>query len=447
MRRAAVIWMSVVVGALGCTPAPPPQGAIDSDLVRYIATIKIVDNHAHPGRMRLAGMGPDTEYDALPLDGFPVPVPVRMRPESPVWIPVWKSLYGYPYSDSEWAKISAKSVLTAKRHEVMKARGVDFPTWVLDQAGIDIMLANRVAMGPGLVAARFRWVAFVDPLIYPLDTRDEAITPDMKALFPRTAKLLRRYVRESGVSSLPPTLDVYLKTIVTPTLERMRRDSAVAVKFEAAYLRPLDFGASSEAQARATYARYASGGVPDHASYKNLQDYLFRYVAREAGRLGMAVHIHVLAGLGSYYLLAGSEPYNLEPTFNDPELRGTNFVFLHGGWPLTNQTMALLNKPNVYADFSLMDQFMPPTELATVLRTWLSIYPEKVMFGSDAFGGDPDGGLWEDGAWLATSNARRALAIALSGMMADGEIDRPGAERLARMVLRENAIGLYHLGR
>ena len=29
--------------------------------------------------------------------------------------------------------------------------------------------------------------------------------------------------------------------------------------------------------------------------------------------------------------------------------------------------------------------------------------------------------------------------------MADGEIDRPGAERLARMVLRENAMRLYHL--
>jgi predicted TIM-barrel fold metal-dependent hydrolase len=295
------------------------------------------------------------------------------------------------------------------------------------------------------VPTRFRWVAFVDPLIYPLDTRDEAKTPDMKALFPRTAKLLRRYVRESGLTAFPPTLDVYLKTVVTATLERMRHDGAVAVKFEAGYLRPLEFEAASEGKAQATYARYASGGVPDHGSYENLQNYLFRYVAREAGRLGMAVHIHDLAGLGSYYPMEGSEPYELEPTFNDPELRGTNFVLLHGGWPLTNQTMALLNKPNVYADFSLMDQFMPPSELATVLRTWISIYPEKVLFGSDAFGGDPDGGLWEDGAWLATSNARRALAIALSGMMADGDVDRTGAERLARMVLRENAVGLYHL--
>jgi len=33
--------------------------------------------------------------------------------------------------------------------------------------------------------------------------------------------------------------------------------------------------------------------VPPHAQYKALQD-LFRYIAREAGCLGMAVHIHSL---------------------------------------------------------------------------------------------------------------------------------------------------------
>jgi predicted TIM-barrel fold metal-dependent hydrolase len=300
-------------------------------------------------------------------------------------------------------------------------------------------------MGPGLAPPRFRWVAFVDPLMYPLDTRDEAQTPDMQALFPLTAKLFRRYERESGVTTPPATLDEYLRTVVTPTLERMRQGGAVAVKFEAGYLRPLNFGKASAAEARDTYARYARTGVPDRSSYKNLQDYLFHYIAQEAGRLGMAVHIHMIAGFGPYYLVAGSAPYQLEPTFNDPELRRTTFVIIHGGWPLTNQTMALLDKPNVYADISAMDQLIPPAQLAAVLRDWLSTYPEKVLFGSDAFAGNPDGSGWDEGAWVATTNARRALAMALTGMMADGEIDRPAAERLARMALRENAMKLYRL--
>ncbi len=33
-----------------------------------------------------------------------------------------------------------------------------YPAWVLDQIGTEYMLANRVAMGPGLTAAAFPWV-------------------------------------------------------------------------------------------------------------------------------------------------------------------------------------------------------------------------------------------------------------------------------------------------
>jgi len=43
--------------------------------------------------------------------------------------------------------------------------------------------------------------------------------------------------------------------------------------------------------------------------------------------------------------------------------------------------------------------------------------------------------------------ARRALALALTGMMNDGEITRERALEIARMVLRENAMKLYGLGK
>jgi len=65
-----------------------------------------------------------------------------------------------------------------------------------------------------------------------------------------------------------------------------------------------------------------------------------------------------------------------------------------------------------------------------------------MLFGSDAFDGGVEQG-WEHVAWVGTTTARRALAIALTGLMRDGEITR--AEALARMVMRENAIAAYHL--
>jgi predicted TIM-barrel fold metal-dependent hydrolase len=115
---------------------------------------------------------------------------------------------------------------------------------------------------------------------------------------------------------------------------------------------------------------------------------------------------------------------------------------IHGGWPLFAQTESMLSKPNVYTDISMMVLVAEPRELANTLRSWLTAWPEKVLFGTDAFDGGADQG-WEEVAWLGASTARRALALALTGMMRDGEIDRPRAEALARMVLRENAAKLY----
>ena len=125
-------------------------------------------------------------------------------------------------------------------------------------------------------------------------------------------------------------------------------------------------------------------------------------------------------------------------------MRGTNFVIVHGGGIYASHAAALMGKPNVYADISAMAVIYPAAELAAVLRHWLSQYPERVLFGTDAFGASPDAG-WEVAAWIGTNTARRALAIALTGMMRDGELTRARAEEIATMVMRGNAVTLYHL--
>jgi len=307
------------------------------------------------------------------------------------------------------------------------------------------MFANRVAMGRGLSAPRFRWVAFDDALIFPLNNEAaKRFNRDYKAFFPGEERLLKRYLAESKISALPSSLGEYLKLIVTPTLERQKKNGAVAIKFEAAYLRKLDFDDPDEARARAIYTRYVRGGEPPASGYKALQDFLFYYIARECGRLGMAVHIHCIEGAGGYYRQSGSNPLLLETAFNDPTLRKTNFVVIHGGYPFTQEMRSLMSKPNVYADFSAQTFFMYPRELSAILRNWLEFYPGKVLFGTDAFSFGPEVD-WPEVAWLSNTTARQALALALTGMMNDGEISRERALGLARMVLRENAIKLYAL--
>jgi uncharacterized protein len=435
----------IATSALGiAASSAPAQAPVDSALLAYINAIRAIDVHAHPMRPVPAGAPADTEFDALPLDGIPpFPVPHRLSLDDPIWRSAQDALFHAPgaATDSLYRAALRTAVETTRRQH-----GEHLPEWTLDAAGIDVMLANRIAMGTGLASPRFRWVPFADPLMYPLDTRGEAArTPDTRSLYPKEAALLRRYLRDLGIAKLPATLDAYTRTVVRPTLDRWRSGGAVGIKLEAAYLRPLDFDDPDPAAARAVYAQYVAGGVPTHAEYKTLEDYLVRAIARDAGSLGLTIQIHTLETFGGYYRSAGAAPHLLEPLVNDSTLRATKFVVVHGGWPLVGETQALMSKPNVFADISMMDILLSPTQLAGVLRQWVSEWPDKVLFGSDAFDGGPEQG-WEQVAWVGTTTARRALAIALTGMLRDGEIDRARAEELARMVMRQNATAAYDLG-
>ena len=445
IRKATAL--TVIVCVLGALPFIAPrvagQAGVDRDLLSEIMKIKAIDNHAHPVKYVTAGEPADTEFDALPLDAITAfPLPVRLSPTNPEFIRAWRDLYGYKHSDMSEAHV--RELMNAKR-AIVKQNGEATPAWILDQVNIETMFANRVAMGRGLTAPRFRWVSFDDALLFPLSNEaQKRFNQDYKGFYPAEEKLLKRYLGDLKLRTLPVTLDAYLKQVVTPTLELQKRNGAVAIKYEAAYLRKLDFDNPDETKARLTYARYARGGEPPANDYKALQDFLFFYIARECGRLGLAVHIHCIDGAGGFYRQSGSNPLLLETAFNDLSLRKTNFVVVHGGYPYTKEMSALISKPNVYADFSAQTFLTFPRELSEILRNWLETYPDKILFGTDAFSFGPEVD-WGEVAWLSNTSARQALALALTGMINDGEIDRARAMELARLVMHDNAAKLYGL--
>jgi len=397
--------------------ASRPVSGANPQLAAAIARIKAVDNHAHP----VIPNGTDREFDALPVDNMePSSDPIRLRPGNPEIAKAAHALYGQH-----------------SKADVKAREGHNYPAWVLDHIGIEVMLANRVAMGEGIVPPRFRWVSYVDALLFPLDnTALASVNSDRKTFFALEDQLLQRYFKECGFATRPATLDEYLSRVVTPTLERHRQGGAVAVKFEAAYLRSLNFAKVPKADAERAWS--------SNGNYKNLQDYIFHYIASECGRLGMAVHLHTMAGAGSYFQVAGANPLLLESVLNDPSLRKTNIVMVHGGWPFIHEITPLLTKPNAYLDISAQTLLQPPHTVARAIREWLETVPEKVMFGTDAYpySNEMD---WEESAWIANDTGRHALGIALSGMIDDGEITQARAIELATMVLRDNARKLYAL--
>jgi uncharacterized protein len=436
LKQSALVFLLLAAVIAARAQAPDPQ------LLAEINKIKAIDNHSHPPKVVAPGEK-DDDFDALPCDPLEPSEPTTIsRPANPQYLAAWKALYNYPYDDASPEHV--KDLLAAKK-KIMQQQGDNFPNWVLDQLGIESELANRVAMGRGLKPPRFLWVPFDDALMYPLKNSDIATeSPDRAFFFSRETALLRRYLKDLNLDSLPLTLQEYTTKVVTPTLERQKRNGAVAIKFEAAYLRPLDFGPAEPLEVvQRIYKLYVKEGVPARTDYVRLQDFLFHYIAREAGRLGMPVHFHTGGGCGSYFMLSGSNPALLESVLNDPALRKTNFVLVHGGaGAFTKYTSYLMMKPNVYADFSEQTWLISTRALSQVIREWLEWYPEKVLFGTDLYPNTPEIN-WEEIGWQTTTSAREALAIALTGMMEDKEITRERALELAHMALHDNAAKLY----
>src|SRR5579885_1989801 len=301
---------AVAIGFAACVfTSCANRTEIDAGIASAIDQTKAIDNHAHP--MRLTDPGErDTDYDVLPVELMDPSwsIPPRANPNNPDYGRAQQALFGI--------REPAERVAAAKQ-AAMREHGDAYPDWILDRLGIDIMFANRAAMGRGLDPARFKWVPFADPLMYPLNNdRLGARDPDRKNFFSAERNTLDRYLKEAGASTLPARFDDYL-SFVDATLARWKRSGAVAVKFEMAYLRSLAVGNPDRATAAKAYTSYLRSGIPPDAEYKTLQDYIFRYIALECGNLNLAVHIHSLAGAGAYYDNAGANPSNLEPALNE----------------------------------------------------------------------------------------------------------------------------------
>jgi predicted TIM-barrel fold metal-dependent hydrolase len=437
--RPLILVAAVCVPSLARAQAGPPE--VDPEIARIIAAVATIDNHAHPV-LPPPGLTGDRNFDALPVDNMePETDPAAWRPDNLALADAWKALWHF----TEAPPLSAEAIkrLGASREKVRAREGAHYDQWVLDQAHIGTMLANRVSLGPGVEPPRFRWVPYIDALVFPLDnTGLAAANPDRTQFFALEDKLRTQYLQAVSLPAAPPTLDAYLTQVVTPTLERQRGQGAIAEKFEIAYLRGFDFTDPTREEAARVYARWVHRSRPDPADYKLLQDFLFRFIAAECGRLKMAVHLHSMSGGGGYFSIAGANPLLLEPLFNTPRLRATQFIMLHGGWPFVREAGALLQKPNAWLDLSQQSLSFPPHMLAGWLREWLETFPDKVLYATDGYPFTDSLG-WEEAMFIANRNLRQALGLALTGMLRDHEITRDQAAAIARGVLHDNAAKLY----
>src|SRR3954452_20066551 len=438
--RPLVCSTAVLVLCCSCGRDLPDGLKPDSSIYSELNHVSAIDNHGHPAAM-LARGEEDVDADALPPDAITDwALPTPMLADSPYIPEAWRALFDYKRSGTD-SKTQSQELLH-NREALQKSKGEAYPSWVLNKTDTAVMLANRVTMGRGLTSDRFKWVPFVDTFLFPLQNRSyKSRDPEHNAFFSREEALLTRYLQASGNKRLPATLDDYL-TFVSHQLESWKATGAVALKFELAYLRDLKIGNPTRESAERVYAIYSQSSEPTPDEYRILEDFVFRYISGEAGRLSLPVHIHSSLGAGSYFKASNANPLELEDVFDDPALRKTRFVLLHGAWPFAREAAMLILKPNVYLDYSAFYFLTYPAQASKALRLYLEAAPQKVLYGSDASPFGKDIG-WEETAWLGSHNGRLALALALTGMVRDGEITPERAKKVGRMVLHDNAHQMY----
>src|SRR6202045_2836272 len=412
--------------------AGPDVQKIYDKLLPQIDRIPIYDNPS-PAPFPDA---PDMDAQAAPPDESSV---LRLRDSNPEFVAGAKSLFGYPYNDfqPEHAKW-----LIDKKKAAEKDGGTAYWDGILDKLNVEICLANRVALAPYLNPQRFHWVFFVDSFLYPFNNRDQsAKNGDLGVYIPLQERVLQRYEKQEGLSALPGDLAGY-ETFVRQTLADNQKKGGVAMKFEAAYFRSLYFADPPREKAEAIFNKYHSGGVPTEEEYRTFQDYIFRVLIDQAGKLHLPVHFHSAVGIGDYFSLRNGNPLNLENVLRDPRYSNVNFVLIHGGYPYTLDMIWLTAAKNVYTDSSLMGYYVYPSELKNILKQWISLYPEKIMFGSDAFPFNDAVGA-EETFWLAVRSARTAVAEALAELVAENALSESKALELAQLYLHDNAAKIY----
>jgi uncharacterized protein len=399
--------------------------APDRGLLSELAKVRAIDAHSH---LLLGGVEPSGKPAAERRNA--ADFPLRLRGAGPEWARAWKTLYKVNVPDSSEKSIAA---LQQARELLAADLGAEFSPKMLDQSGVELAIVSGDPP-PGEPPGRFRFVPRADVFLRPFSQdATEALKPFFIA---------------ARLYTLPKGLDEYLRKVVTAGLERWVGMGAVGLDVSIAQFRGLDFDDVNAEAARAAYGRLVIAGElgASASDLKTFQDFTFRYIAREAGRVGLVVHVKTGLSRDASGIVGNGNPLLLGSVLADPTLAKTKWLLVHGGFPFDKETGTLLLRPNVWADVSVQDLVRSPTELSETLRRWFELAPERVCFATDA-ASDPSAPQlrWPELTLLGAETTRAALSLALSRMVNEGLVTRTQALEIGRGVLRENAAALHGL--
>src|SRR5436309_9430826 len=235
----------------------------------------------------------------------------------------------------------------------------------------------------------------------------------------------RDLLRKLGME--PSSFDDYLAAF-EKLVDGLASRHQVALKNALAYDRDLAFDEPDEKLARQTWGK-ASPSVADRKAFG---DFVVDRLCELAGERDVPVQMH----LGTA-LIRGSHPLNVAGLVE--RRPGTRFLLMHLAYPWSRDLlgMAFVYR-NIWLDLT-WSLLLSPSHFKLALHEAIEILPDetRMMIGGDN---------WHVEETVGTMKlARQLIGEVLEEKVTAGYFRNDDAERLARKILRENAIAFFKL--
>jgi uncharacterized protein len=229
-------------------------------------------------------------------------------------------------------------------------------------------------------------------------------------------------------------------TFISDYAEAIRKAAERAVGFKSiiAYRYGLDVDDVRPSDSEVQQAvREWQAGAERSGSHRLSSPVIMKHLLWQATDIGLPIQFHVGYGDSDIQLFK-ADPSRLTKFLTATVDSGSKFTLLHC-YPFIREA-AILSQifPHVYADVGVVSHFMGPSGV-TALRQILEIAPfNKVLYSSDAYG-LPEHYLVSALSW------RSSLGRVLDEWMSSGWLAAREAERLATLMIRDNALRVYRL--
>lgn len=231
-------------------------------------------------------------------------------------------------------------------------------------------------------------------------------------------------VRDMVDMSAVESLEDYIK-VMEDQIVLHKKMGCVALKLATAYERDNHFTNNNYKLAEEAFNNKDASAE----QIKNFGDYIVWKASEFSAKYDMPFQIHT--GLGK---IENSNAINLVKLIKEnPQ---TKFVLFHGGFPWTDDILALLhNCKNVYADICWLPMISPVTAVRFIKEALETADAHRICWGCDTWTSEESYG--------AVIAFKHVLSLALADMIEDGAFDIEYAKYIAARIMRDNAKGIF----